>query len=182
MSAKQVANAEQTEEERPPRRQPDDPERYLLQIDRQTKRSFKTPEAAQGMALEIKARFPILQVSIYDNVSNSRTVVDGPGQPGLPTSLRLFGVFESIASFALLDRCPKIFNASELNCCLAAYPRNRTLAPKTAPPGLYTPRACTSQRRRSQRLSVRQMPDSANPGQRLAPPPFNASAHRRGRR
>ena len=66
MPTRKVANAEQTEEERPHQRQPD-PERYLLQIDRQTKRSFKTPEAAQAMALEVKARFPILQVSIYDN-------------------------------------------------------------------------------------------------------------------
>ena len=77
MPAKKVAKPEQAEEEHP-RRQQTDTERYLLQIDGQTKRSFKTPEAAQGMALEIKARFPILQVSIYDSVSNSRTVVDGP--------------------------------------------------------------------------------------------------------
>jgi hypothetical protein len=77
MPIKKVANAEQTQEERPQQRQPD-PERYLLQIDRQTKRSFKTPEAAQAMALEVKARFPILQVSIYDNVSKSRTLVDVP--------------------------------------------------------------------------------------------------------
>jgi hypothetical protein len=73
---KKVDNAEQSNERRP-QRQPDT-ERYQLQIDRQTKRSFKTPEAAQTMALEIKARFPILQVSIYDSVSNSRTVVDIP--------------------------------------------------------------------------------------------------------
>jgi hypothetical protein len=73
MPVKKVANAEQTEKDRPPQRQPD-PERYLLQIDRQTKRSSKTPEAAQAMALEIKARFPALQVSIYDNVTNSHTV------------------------------------------------------------------------------------------------------------
>jgi len=30
------------------------------------------------MAFEIKARFPALQVAIYDNVTNSRTVVDLP--------------------------------------------------------------------------------------------------------
>jgi hypothetical protein len=66
-----------TEEERPGRQQTDT-ERYLLQIDRQTKRSFKTPEAAQAMALEIKVRFPKLQVSIYDSVGNSRTVVGEP--------------------------------------------------------------------------------------------------------
>jgi hypothetical protein len=67
MPVKKIANTEQTEKERPLQWQPDT-ERYLLQIDRQTKRSFKTPEAAQAMALEIKARFPVLQVSIYDSV------------------------------------------------------------------------------------------------------------------
>jgi hypothetical protein len=77
MPAKKVAKPEQAEEEHP-RRQQTDTERYLLQIDGQTKRSFKTPEAAQGVALEIKARFPILQVSIYDSVSNSRIVVNEP--------------------------------------------------------------------------------------------------------
>ena len=77
MPVKKVANAEQTEKERPLQWQPDT-ERYLLQIDRQTKRSFKTSEAAQAITPEIKARFPILQVSIYDSVSNSRTVVDEP--------------------------------------------------------------------------------------------------------
>ena len=77
MPVKKGANTEQTEKERPLQSQPD-MECYLLQIDRQTKRSFKAPEAAQAMALEIKARFPILQVSIYDSASNSRTVVGGP--------------------------------------------------------------------------------------------------------
>lgn len=77
MPARKVAKPEQAEEARP-RRQQTDTERYLLQIDSQTKRSFKMPEEAQAMALEIKARFPILQVSIYDSVSNSRTVVGEP--------------------------------------------------------------------------------------------------------
>ena len=75
MPAKKAAKAEQTEEERP-ETEPTRTERYLLQIDRQTKRSFKTPEAARSAALEIKARFPALQVSIYDSVSKSRTIVD----------------------------------------------------------------------------------------------------------
>ena len=74
--AKKVANAE-TEQERPQQPQPET-DRYHLQIDKQTKRSFKTPEAARSVALEIKSRFPILQVSIYDSVSKSRTVIDAP--------------------------------------------------------------------------------------------------------
>ncbi len=53
-------------------------ERYLLQIDRQSKRAFKTLDDARSAALEIKARFPALQVSVYDSTSKSRTVVDAP--------------------------------------------------------------------------------------------------------
>ena len=72
MPAKSSAKREPAEQERPKQNQ-QEPERYLLQIDRQTKRSFNTPEAA---ALEIKARFRALQVSIYGNMSSLRTIVD----------------------------------------------------------------------------------------------------------
>jgi hypothetical protein len=75
MPAKTSAKREPAEQERSKQNQ-QEPERYLLQIDRQMKRSFKTPEAARSAALEIKARFPALQVSIYDSVSSSRTIVD----------------------------------------------------------------------------------------------------------
>lgn len=77
MPTKKVAKPEQTEEERPQHNQPET-ERYQLQIDRQTKRSFKTPEAARSAAIEIKSCFPTLQVSIYDSVSRSRTMIDLP--------------------------------------------------------------------------------------------------------
>jgi hypothetical protein len=73
--AKKVANAEPTKQERPQQQQPE-AGRYYLEIDRQTKRSFKTSEAARSAAQEIKARFPALQVSVYDSTSKSRTVVD----------------------------------------------------------------------------------------------------------
>ena len=46
-----------------------DTERYLLQIDKQSKRSFKTPEAARTAALEIKLRFPDLQITISTPLS-----------------------------------------------------------------------------------------------------------------
>ena len=77
MPTKKVVKPEQTEEQRLQHEKPDT-ERYQLQIDRQTKRSFKTPEAARSAALEIKSRFTVLQVSIYDSVTKSRTVVDVP--------------------------------------------------------------------------------------------------------
>jgi hypothetical protein len=50
--------------------------RYLLQVDRQTKGSYTTPEAAQSAALAIKTAYPIVQVSIYDSVDNTSTMVE----------------------------------------------------------------------------------------------------------
>jgi hypothetical protein len=52
--------------------------RYLLQVDRQTKGSYKTSEAAQSAALEIKTAHPIVQVSVYDSVDNTNTLVEPP--------------------------------------------------------------------------------------------------------
>ena len=78
MPGKKAVRTEQTDEARPKQEQPET-DRYLLQVDRQTKRSFKTAEAARSAALEIKTRFPALQVSIYDGSSKSRTAVEFPG-------------------------------------------------------------------------------------------------------
>jgi hypothetical protein len=54
------------------------PERgqYLLQVDRQTKGSYTTAETAQAAALVIKKNYPIVQVSVYDSVDNSNTLVE----------------------------------------------------------------------------------------------------------
>ncbi len=52
--------------------------RYLLQVDRQTKGSYTTSEAAQSAALAIKTGYPIVQVSIYDSVDNLNTIVEAP--------------------------------------------------------------------------------------------------------
>jgi hypothetical protein len=50
--------------------------RCLLQVDRQTKGSYTTPEAAQSVAQGIKTAYPIVQVSIYDSVDNTSTMVE----------------------------------------------------------------------------------------------------------
>jgi hypothetical protein len=50
--------------------------RYLLQVDRQTKGSYPTSEAAQSAALVIKTGYPIVQVSVYDSVEYSHTIVE----------------------------------------------------------------------------------------------------------
>jgi len=52
--------------------------RYLLQVDRQTKGSYTTPEAAQSAALVIKNAYPIVQVSVYDSVEYTHTMVELP--------------------------------------------------------------------------------------------------------
>jgi hypothetical protein len=52
--------------------------RYLLQVDKQTKGSYKTLEAAQSAALAIKRAYPTVQVSIYDSVDNSVRLVELP--------------------------------------------------------------------------------------------------------
>ena len=51
---------------------------YLLQVDKQTKGFFPTSEAAHSAGLQIKKSFPVLQVVVYDNVTNSRTLVKLP--------------------------------------------------------------------------------------------------------
>jgi hypothetical protein len=55
--------------------------RYLLQVDRQTKGSYTTPEAAQSAALAIKTAYPIVQVSVYDSVDNTSTMVEVADAP-----------------------------------------------------------------------------------------------------
>jgi hypothetical protein len=54
--------------------------RYLLQVDRQTKGSYPTAEAAQSAALAIKAGYPIVQVSVYDSVDYTHTLVEAPAE------------------------------------------------------------------------------------------------------
>jgi len=52
--------------------------RYWLQVDRQTKGSYATAEAAQSVAQAIKKGYPIVQVSVYDRVESTHTIVELP--------------------------------------------------------------------------------------------------------
>jgi hypothetical protein len=52
--------------------------RYLLQVDRQTKGSYTTPEAAQSAGLAIKTGHPIVQVSVYDSAESTNLMVELP--------------------------------------------------------------------------------------------------------
>jgi len=52
--------------------------RFLLQVDRQTKGSYTTLEAAQAAASIIKKNYPIVKVAVYDTVDNSNALVEVP--------------------------------------------------------------------------------------------------------
>jgi hypothetical protein len=71
-------NSEQDVEEVFSQRKRPERGRYLLQVDRQTKGSYMTPETAQAAALVIKKNYPIVQVSVYDSVDNLKTLVEAP--------------------------------------------------------------------------------------------------------
>jgi hypothetical protein len=51
---------------------------FRLQVDRQTKESYATYEAAVAAGLEIKKRHPIVQVSVYDTVKSENKIIELP--------------------------------------------------------------------------------------------------------
>jgi hypothetical protein len=71
-------NSEQEVEEVFSQRKRPERGRYLLQVDGQTKGSYATSETAQAAASVIKKNYPIVQVSVYDSVDNSNTLVEAP--------------------------------------------------------------------------------------------------------
>jgi hypothetical protein len=52
--------------------------RFLLQVDRQTKESYATTEAAEKAGLAIKTAHPIVQVAVYDSVEFVNKVIALP--------------------------------------------------------------------------------------------------------
>jgi hypothetical protein len=73
MPAKDAAEEEQ-DEAFPQRKRPE-VGRYLLQVDRQTKGSYETLDAAQKAGSAIKQRFAVLQVSVYDRIESVNTLI-----------------------------------------------------------------------------------------------------------
>jgi hypothetical protein len=59
------------------RKQPDGG-RFRLQVDRQTKASYATYEAAETAGLGIKKSYPALQVAVYDGVESVNKIIDLP--------------------------------------------------------------------------------------------------------
>lgn len=50
-------------------------ERYLLQVDRQTKRSFSDVEEATKAGEAVKKAYPMVMVSVYDTAESISTAI-----------------------------------------------------------------------------------------------------------
>jgi hypothetical protein len=50
--------------------------RFLLQVDRQTKGSYQTLEAAEEKGKAIKKSHPILHVAVYDSVESQNKLIE----------------------------------------------------------------------------------------------------------
>jgi hypothetical protein len=48
----------------------------LLQVDRQTKRSYATAEAAEKAGMAIKKGHPAVRVSVYDRVETANKIIE----------------------------------------------------------------------------------------------------------
>ena len=51
---------------------------FRLQVDRQTKGSYTTSEAAEAAGMIIKKGHPIVQVTVYDTVESTNKVIELP--------------------------------------------------------------------------------------------------------
>jgi hypothetical protein len=70
--------AEEIEQEARSQRKRPEVGRFLLQVDRQTKGSYLTAEAAQTAGLVIKKGHPNVQVAVYDRVESQNTILELP--------------------------------------------------------------------------------------------------------
>ena len=52
--------------------------RFCLQVDRQTKQTYTTYEAAEAAGMAIKKAYPVLQVAVYDGIDNVSKILELP--------------------------------------------------------------------------------------------------------
>jgi hypothetical protein len=74
---KTITMAPEAEELVTQRKRPDGG-RFRLQVDRQTKESYTTYEAAEAAGMAIKKAYPVLQVAVYDGVDNVSKILELP--------------------------------------------------------------------------------------------------------
>jgi hypothetical protein len=70
------AETEESTQEQPSQRRRPDAGQFQLQVDRQTKGSYVTYEAAEAAGLVIKTKFPVVRVAVYDSVSGQNTILE----------------------------------------------------------------------------------------------------------
>ncbi len=71
----QEAPAEEPEQEVVSQRKRPEVGRFWLQVDRQTKGSYETGEAAEKAGMAIKNGHPLVQVSVYDTVESVNKIL-----------------------------------------------------------------------------------------------------------
>ena len=69
---------EENIEERIGQKQKPERGQFRLQVDRQTKQSFATYEAAAQAGMAIKSNYPLLQVAVYDRLASVETIIELP--------------------------------------------------------------------------------------------------------
>jgi hypothetical protein len=69
---------EESVPERVTQRKQADGGRFRLQVDRQTKASYATYEAAEAAGLGIKKQHPLVQVAVYDGVESVNKIIELP--------------------------------------------------------------------------------------------------------
>ena len=77
-SATMASAPEESVPERVTQRKPAEGGRFRLQVDRQTKETYATSEAAEAAGLAIKKAYPILYVAVYDGVDSVTKVIELP--------------------------------------------------------------------------------------------------------
>jgi hypothetical protein len=63
--------------------------RFLLQVDRQTKQSYATAEAAEMAGMVIKKGHPIVRVSVYDSVETANKIIELPAGSSVARAIPL---------------------------------------------------------------------------------------------
>lgn len=71
-------DADVSVQELPNQRKRPDVGQFRLLVDRQTKSSFLTLEAAEAAGLAIKQEFPLVQVTVYDSVAGMNKTIEIP--------------------------------------------------------------------------------------------------------
>jgi hypothetical protein len=77
-----VKPSSELQQQAPSQRRRADAQQFRLQVDRQTKSSYASYEAAEQAGLQIKKSHPIVSVTVYDAVQGVNKSIDLPkGEP-----------------------------------------------------------------------------------------------------